>query len=78
MAMKVVTTLKPTPASFATEPYFGVNTFLFTNGEGNGRYGRYQFRPDAGSKFLTDSTRPPRSRPTSSSMSWATGSPRAQ
>ena len=44
-----------TPASFATEPYFGVNAFLFTNAEGKGRYGRYQIRPDAGSKFLTDS-----------------------
>jgi catalase len=52
-AMKVVTAPKPTPASFATEPYFGVNAFLFTNSEGNARYGRYQFRPDAGSKFLT-------------------------
>ena len=51
--MKVVTAPKPTPASFATEPYFGVNAFLFTNGEGKARHGRYQFRPDAGSKFLT-------------------------
>jgi catalase len=52
-AMKVVTAPKPTPASFATEPYFGVNAFLFTNSEGEARYGRYQFRPEAGSKFLT-------------------------
>ena len=52
---KVVTAPKPTPASFATEPYFGVNAFLFTNAEGKARYGRYQFRPEAGSKFLTDS-----------------------
>jgi catalase len=52
-AMKVVTAPKPTPASFATEPYFGVNAFLFTNSEGEARYGRYQFRPGAGSKFLT-------------------------
>ena len=52
-AMKVVTAPKPTPASFATEPYFGVNAFLFTNAEGKARYGRYQFRPEAGSKFLT-------------------------
>jgi catalase len=52
-AMKVVTAPKPTPASFATEPYFGVNAFLFTNGEAKAQYGRYQFRPEAGTKFLT-------------------------
>ncbi len=52
-AKRVITAPKPTPASFATEPYFGVNAFLFTNAEGKARYGRYQFRPDAGSKFLT-------------------------
>jgi catalase len=51
---KVVTAPKPSPASFATEPYFGVNAFLFTNADAIARYGRYQFRPDAGSKFLTE------------------------
>ncbi len=53
MAKKVVAAPKPTPASFATEPYFGVNAFLFTNKEGKGRYGRYQLRPEAGATFLT-------------------------
>jgi catalase len=53
-AKKVVTAPKPTPASFATEPYFGVNAFVFTNSAGKARYGRYQFHPDAGAKFLTD------------------------
>ncbi|MDB5352402.1 MAG: Catalase related subgroup [Planctomycetota bacterium] len=52
-AMRVVTAPKPTPASFATEPYFGVNAFMFTNAEGKASYGRYQLRPDAGSRFLT-------------------------
>ena len=52
-ALKVVTTPKPTPASFATEPYFGVNAFEFTNREGKSRFGRYQLRPESGSKFLT-------------------------
>ena len=52
-AMKVVTTPKPTPASFATEPYFGVNAFAFTNREGKSRFGRYQLRPESGSTFLT-------------------------
>ena len=69
--MKVVTAPKPTPASFATEPYFGVNAFLFTNAEGKARYGRYQLRPEAGAKFLTadEAAKQP---PTSSSTSWAT------
>jgi catalase len=52
-AMKVVSTPKPTPASFATEPYYGVNAFIFTNADGKARAGRYQLRPEAGEKFLT-------------------------
>jgi catalase len=52
-AMKVVTASKPTPASFASEPYFGVNAFEFTNAQGKSRFGRYQLLPEAGSKFLT-------------------------
>jgi catalase len=52
-AMKVVKAPKPTPASFATEPYFGVNAFEFTNREGKARFGRYQLRPEAGTNFLT-------------------------
>ena len=52
-ARKVATTPKPVPASFATEPYFGVNAFEFTNAEGKSRFGRYQLRPEAGAKFLT-------------------------
>ena len=38
--------------SFASEPYFGVNAFLFTNKEGKARYGRYQFTPRWEAKFL--------------------------
>jgi catalase len=52
-AMKVVTAPKPVPASFATEPYFGVNAFEFTNVDGKSRFGRYQLRPEAGAKFLS-------------------------
>jgi catalase len=52
-ALKVVKAPKPTPASFATEPYFGVNAFVFTNAEGKARSGRYQLRPEAGEKYLT-------------------------
>src|SRR5262245_14673304 len=32
--MKVATAPKPVPESFATEPYFGVNAFEFSNAEG--------------------------------------------
>ncbi len=53
-AMKAVTAPKPTPVSYATEPYFGVNAFLFTNKDGKARYGRYQFIPEAGAQFLPD------------------------
>ena len=53
-AVKAITAPKPTPVSFATEPYFGVNAFLFTNRDGKARYGRYQFRPEAGAEFLSD------------------------
>src|SRR5262249_50125289 len=52
-ALKVVTAPKPVPASFATEPYFGVNAFEFTNAEGKPRFGRYQLRPEAGAKCLS-------------------------
>jgi catalase len=53
-AAKVVGTKKPTPASFVTSPYFSVQAFKFTNAEGRSRFGRYQLRPEAGPKFLTD------------------------
>src|SRR6266705_886937 len=52
-AKAFVQTPKPPPASFATLPYFGVNTFKFTNTGGAVTFGRYQFQPLAGSKFLT-------------------------
>ncbi len=53
-AKKVVTAPKPVPASFATEPYFGVNAFQFTNAESRSRFGRYQLRPEAGATFLCE------------------------
>ena len=51
-ALKAIKTMPLTPVSFATEPYFGVHAFLFTNKDGKPRYGRYQFRPEAGTQFL--------------------------
>ncbi|VVE42671.1 catalase family peroxidase [Pandoraea anhela] len=45
---------KPAPVSYATLPYYGVNTFKFTNASGKVTYGRYQFLPRAGAKYLSD------------------------
>jgi len=44
---------KPPPVSFATLPYFGINSFKFTNAAGTVTFGRYQLQPLAGNKFLT-------------------------
>ena len=53
-AMKFVSTPKPAPVSFATQPFFGVNAFQFTNAKGETQYGRYRIVPVAGAQFLTD------------------------
>jgi Catalase len=45
---------KPAPASYATLPYFGVNTFKFTNTSGTVTYGRYQFLPVVDARYLSD------------------------
>ena len=52
-AMKFVSTPKPAPVSFATQSYFGVNAFAFTNAQGETRYGRYRIVPIAGEQHLT-------------------------
>lgn len=43
---------KPAPASFATETFFGVNAFRFTNAAGESRFGRYRIEPVAGPAHL--------------------------
>lgn len=43
---------KPTPASYATEAYFGVNAFRFANAAGEQRVGRYRLVPLAGERHL--------------------------
>lgn len=53
-AMKFVSTPKPVPVSFATQPFFGVNAFAFTNAQGETRYGRYRIVPVAGEKYLPE------------------------
>jgi len=45
-------TPKPVPASFATEPYYGVNAFRFTNQDGTSRHGRYWMLPVGGVAHL--------------------------
>lgn len=45
---------KPAPASFATEPYFGITAMRFTNKDGKSQYGRYRILPDAPVRFLSD------------------------
>ena len=44
---------KPIPTSFARQAYFAVTAFKFTNSTGQGRFGWFRFRPEAGTEFLT-------------------------
>jgi catalase len=44
---------KPVPKSFATQHYFAVTAFQFTNKSGKSQFGRFQIHPDAGRKVLT-------------------------
>jgi catalase len=52
-AKAFVQTPKPPPLSFGTIPYFGINSFKFTNAAGTTTFGRYQLRPAAGEEFLS-------------------------
>jgi catalase len=54
IAKTFLTTPKPNPESYATLPYFGVNSFKFTNSDGKSSFVRYQIRPVAGEHFLSD------------------------
>ncbi|HUB78784.1 MAG TPA: catalase family peroxidase [Bryobacteraceae bacterium] len=53
-ALAFVQTPKPSPASFATEAYFGVAAYRFLNAKGTARYGRYRIRPSAGIEHLDE------------------------
>ncbi|MCJ2033579.1 catalase family peroxidase [Methylobacterium sp. J-068] len=46
---------KPTPASFATEAFYGVDAFRFINAAGVEQYGRYRIEPVAGQVHLSAS-----------------------
>ena len=52
-ALAFVQMPKPAPVSFATEPFYGVNAFKFTNSKGEVQYGRYRITPVNGAEFLT-------------------------
>lgn len=49
-------TPKPAPASYATQSFFGVNAFKFTNAKGESRYGRYRITPLAGDRVLDEAS----------------------
>ncbi|HEX3409268.1 MAG TPA: catalase family peroxidase [Candidatus Binataceae bacterium] len=51
-ALRFVQAPKPQPVSFATESYFSVNAFKFTNQSGVSRFGRYRIRPPGGAEYL--------------------------
>jgi catalase len=44
---------KHIPSSFARQPYFAINAFKFTNGNGRSKFGRFRLVPEAGAEFLT-------------------------
>jgi catalase len=52
-AAKFVSTPKPAPVSFASQAFYGVNAFKFTNAKGETHYGRYIIEPVKGQVFLT-------------------------
>ena len=53
-ALKFVKMPKPAPASFASQAYFGVNAFEFTNSKNEVRYGRYRILPESQDLYLSD------------------------
>ncbi len=55
-ALAYVQTPKPNPVSFATEAYYGVTAFRFTNADGKSCFGRYQVIPDGSTQHLDDET----------------------
>ena len=52
-ALKFVQMPKLPPVSFATQSFFGVNAFKFTNAKGETQYGRYRITPVDGAQFLS-------------------------
>ncbi|MDE1154781.1 MAG: catalase family peroxidase [Acidobacteriaceae bacterium] len=55
-ALAFVKTPKPTPASFATDTYFGVTAMKFLTAEGKESFGRYRILPAAGNQYADEAT----------------------
>jgi catalase len=53
-ALKFVQDPKPTPVSFATEAFFGNNSWIFINRQGIKQAGRYEILPVAGQHYVSD------------------------
>ena len=53
-ALAFVQAPKPFPTSFATDTYFGVTAFAFSNEAGQKKFGRYRIIPEAGNSYLSD------------------------
>jgi catalase len=53
-ALAFVQTPKPSPVSFAKEPYFGVTAYRFVSRDGIAHHGRYRITPSAGEEHLSD------------------------
>src|ERR1700730_10727568 len=61
-ALAFVTTPRPVAVSYATQPFFGVNAFKFTNAQGTSKFGRYRIVPESGPAYVSDeeaAKRPP-------------------
>ncbi len=55
-ALAFVQLPKPIPASFATESFYSVSAYKFTNGEGASKFGRYRIVPQEASEYLDPAT----------------------
>jgi catalase len=53
-ALAFVQAPKPFPTSFATDTYYGVTAFEFTNQAGEKKYGRYRIVPEVGNSYLSN------------------------
>jgi catalase len=53
-ALAFVQAPKPFPTSFATDTYFGVTAFEFSNQSGEKKFGRYRIVPEAGNSYLSN------------------------
>jgi catalase len=53
-ALAFVQAPKPFPTSFATDTYYGVTAFEFTNAAGEKKFGRYRITPEAGNRYLSE------------------------